>query len=68
MTQPEAKSVMFHLRVTPGLKQHLTEEASRYGEPSEVIRAVLTAFVEGRVTIIPPKQTKESLYNARTED
>lgn len=45
---------MFTLRVVPGTKRQLVEHASKFGEPAEVIRDVLRAFVEGRLTIIPP--------------
>ena len=44
-------------------------KAQRYGGVSEVLRELVTAFIEDRLTIQAPKQLKkESLYVARNED
>ena len=63
MHQREPKSAAVYLRVTPDVKRELFRVASRYGEPSDVIREILVAFIEGRVTVSPPSNPKESLYN-----
>lgn len=69
MTEPtNLKTAMFFLRMTPADKQELLDVASRFGAPSEVLREVLRAFVEGRVTIVPPENMKESLYVPRNQD
>lgn len=66
MTEPKTKSDAIYVRVTPETKQKFTEAAEPFGTPSEVIRELILAFIEGRLTIAPPKDRKE-LYNARTE-
>jgi hypothetical protein len=44
-------------------------KAQRYGGVSEVLRELVTAFIEDRLTIQAPKQPKkESLYVTRNED
>lgn len=43
-------------------------KAARYGGVSSVLRELVTAFIEDRLTIIPPKQQKESLYVTRSQD
>lgn len=44
-------------------------KAQRYGGVSEVLRELVTAFIEDRLTIQPPKQLKkESLYVPRSQD
>lgn len=61
MKQPRSEAL--YLRVTPDTKQRFVEKASRYGTPSDVLRELIMAFVEGRVTLHPPTDRKESLYN-----
>jgi len=43
-------------------------KAERYGGVSEVVRELVSAFMEDRLTIEPPKQQKESLYDNRSQD
>lgn len=62
-TPHQPKSDVFYLRVTPDFKQALMSEATRFGEPTAVVREVLQAFIDGRITIYPPPNQKESLYN-----
>jgi hypothetical protein len=66
--QRTPKAVTFHLRMTPEAKQTLMDVATQYGEPSDVLREVLLAFVEGRLTIVPPTNKKASLYVPRNQD
>ena len=67
-TPKQPKSDMLALRVSPDFKHRLFEVAARFGEPSDVLREVLQAFIDGRVTIIPPPDQKESLYVPRIPD
>lgn len=61
-----AKNSMLHARVTPEEKRQFIEKASKHGTPSEVLRELATAFVEGRLQIIAPSPTgKELLYVPR---
>ena len=45
-------------------------KAARYGGVSEVLRELVAAFIEDRLTVQPPKQPqKESLYHVhRSQD
>ena len=44
-------------------------KAARYGGVSGVLRELVAAFIEDRLTIQPPKQQKESLYHVpRSQD
>jgi hypothetical protein len=69
MRRPKAKPEVLYVRVSVETKQAFNEKAARFGLPSEVLRELVQAFVEDRVTVSPPKEMKESLYNvARNED
>lgn len=63
MYERTPKSAAIYVRVTPEMHQRFIEKASRFGLPSEVLRKIVEAFVDGRVTITPPTNSKESLYN-----
>lgn len=57
------------VRITPTQHKAFSVKAERYGGVSEVVRELVTAFVEDRVTVIPPSNPrKESLYVARSQD
>lgn len=63
------KTEMVSARVSPEAKTKLAELAAEMDlTASDVVRELVMGFCEGRVTIIPPKQAKEKLYNARIED
>ena len=61
MSERQPKSYAIYLRVTEETKRRLYEVASQYGDPPDVIREVIEAFIDGRVTITPPRERK-SLY------
>ena len=42
-----------HLRVDQGFASKFKRAASKYGNPSVVHRDLLTAFIEGRISIRP---------------
>lgn len=59
----ERNSDYIAVRVTPTLKDLFIKKASEYGDRSEVHRELLTAFVQGRVTIMPSEEHKfDKLY------
>lgn len=68
MSEHKPKSEAIYLRVTPETKRRFSEVASRFGTPSEVLRELVNAFIEGRVTVMPPTEQKESLYAPRIEN
>jgi hypothetical protein len=43
-------------------------KAKKFGIPSDVLRELIEAFLENRLTITPPVTRKESLYVTRTQD
>jgi hypothetical protein len=57
------------VRLKPTDHKAFRVKASRYGGASEVLRELVTAFIEDRVTVIPPRNPrKESLYVPRIQD
>ena len=69
MNEREPKSYALYVRVTPDVKRKFNEAASRYGTPSDVLRELVLALIDGRVTVTPPPDVKESLYNVtRNQD
>lgn len=58
------------LRLTATLKKRFTTKAERHGRPTDVLRELMTAFVEDRYVIHPSPDVKpqESLYVPRSED
>ncbi len=50
-------------RVTPSLHNKFMSKAKKYGQPSDIHREILTAFVEDRMTLDKPHVVpKEQLY------
>ena len=68
MTERTPKTDAIYLRVRADTKKQFLETANRYGAPSEILRELIIAFIEGRVTIAPPANPKENLYVTRNED
>lgn len=71
MTRKKTKSDALYVRISPEIKRAFNEKAEQFEPltPSDVLRELVTGFVEDRVTIIPPASKKESLYNVpRIED
>lgn len=63
----ERNSGYIAVRTTPSLKDQFIEKASQYGERSDVHRELLTAFVQGRLTITPSSEQKfDKLYKEHT--
>jgi hypothetical protein len=54
------------VRVTDERKTEFHKKAKRYGKPSDVLREIVEAFIDGRL-VIKPDPKKESLY-VRTEN
>lgn len=53
------------VRCSDALYKAFRTKATRFGGQSEVLRELIAAFVEDRLTIQPPKTLKESLYVTR---
>lgn len=52
------------LRLSGKVNIAFKRKAKRYGRPSDVLRELIEAFIEDRLTI-QPNQKKESLYVTR---
>ena len=69
MRKNKPKSKALYARVTDETKQRFAEVAARFDlTPSDVLRELVIGFIDGRVTIVPPTESKESLYVPRNEN
>jgi hypothetical protein len=52
-------------RVTESTRTQFTKKARKYGDPGAVLRELIEAFVDNRITIErdPNRATMEKLYN-----
>ena len=59
-----SKSAFLTVRVTGKMRTLFQRKAESFGKPSEVLRELIEAFVENRLTIQPPvtRNPKEKLY------
>ncbi len=64
MTKPAQNlGAYMTLRVTSATLKAFHDRARLFGKPAEVHREIIDAFIEGRLTIKPPKSiNQESLY------
>ena len=51
------------IRLSPELHKKFHKKAEKYGVPSDVLREIVEAFIQDRLTIQPPVNVKESLYH-----
>ena len=67
---PINKSAYLTVRVTDRTHTKFHAKARKIGRPSEVLRELIDAFIEDRVTINPPVtgNPKEKLYVPRSQD
>ncbi len=56
----DPRSVTINLRVTEKVKHDFWERASRYGVPTEILRELIDAFIDGRLNIEPRNFGKEA--------
>lgn len=67
---PINKSAYLTVRVADKTRTKFHAKARKFGTPSEVLRELIDAFIEDRVTINPPVtgNPKEKLYVTRIEN
>jgi hypothetical protein len=67
---PINKSAYLTVRVADKTRTKFHAKARKFGTPSEVLRELIDAFIEDRVTINPPVtgNPKEKLYVPRSEN
>lgn len=53
MPKPPNKTAVLYLRVTPDIKRAFDKRAESYGRPSEALRELVLAYIDGRVTVTP---------------
>ena len=70
MSLTKPKSAFLTVRVTGGTRTKFHAKASKYGSPSDILRVLIEAFNEDRLTIRPPvnRNPKESLYVPRSQN
>lgn len=61
MKQPNLDKVVA-ARVTVQVHKKFHAKARRYGKPSDVLREMIEAFIENRLTVTP-SPTKRNLYH-----
>jgi hypothetical protein len=65
----KTKQTFLTVRLTRDAHQAFRAKATRFGGPSEVLRELVMAFLEDRLTVQPPTENrKESLYDNRKQD
>lgn len=62
MSSIKPKSAFLTVRVSPSTRAKFHAKAQKYGLPSDVHREIIEAFLEDRLSIVPPVNRKESLY------
>ncbi len=62
MPRRSTQNAYLTMRVSKALKKSFTIKAEKHGRMTDVLRELMTAFVEDRVVIQPPVNPKESLY------
>lgn len=67
---PFIKSAYLTARVAAKTRTQFHEKASEFGKPSEILRELIEAFIEDRLTISPPvtRNQKEKLYVSRIQN
>lgn len=61
----KSKSKFLTIRVTPDDHKKFHCKVKKFGQPSEVLREIIQAFMDDRLAIQPPVTVKESLYVTR---
>lgn len=67
MSDP-SKTKFLSVRLTPHDHRTFFRKSKKYGKPSDLLRELVQAFNEDRLTVLPPVNTKESLYVPRSQD
>lgn len=67
MCNMKAKNTFLTVRLSRDVHQAFRAKSTRFGGASEVLRELVMAFLEDRLTIQPPSD-KESLYDYRSKD
>jgi hypothetical protein len=61
----KSKSKFLVVRVTVDDHKKFHSKVKKYGQPSEILREIIQAFLDDRLAIQPPVTPKETLYVTR---
>lgn len=64
---PKPKKTIIAVRVTDSVRAKFHAKAVKYSNPSDVLRELIEAFVENRLTIQPPV-IRKGLYVNRSQN
>lgn len=56
MSAPNTLETCISVRVSTKLRSAFHRSAKRHGKPSDVLRELMLAFVEGRLTVTPSQR------------
>jgi hypothetical protein len=59
----KAKTKFLSTRVTPETHKKFHAKSKKFGQPTQVLRDIIEAFNDERLTIQPPVTRKESIYH-----
>jgi hypothetical protein len=62
MTPKKTKSAFLTTRVSQAVREQFLKKSAEYGTPSELLREIIEAFTEDRLTIKPSVNVKGNLY------
>lgn len=61
----KSKSKFLTVRVSPDSHKKFHTKVKKFGQPSEILREIIQAFIDDRLAIQPPVTPKETLYVTR---
>jgi hypothetical protein len=68
MMSKQSFTTVLTVRVTDSTRNKFHAKASKFSTPSDILRELIEAFVDDRLTIAAPVTRKEKLYVNRTEN
>lgn len=68
MLKTKNKDKFLTTRVTHKSHTAFHRKAGKFGKPSDVLRELISAFIEDRIVIQPPVTPKDNLYVTRNQN
>lgn len=65
---PQNLTKHLRVRLSASTARAFEKKCQSYGTPSVVVRELVNAFIEDRLTIAAPTTTRKSLYVTRNQD
>ena len=60
---PKPKTKFLSTRVNPDTHKKFHAKSKKFGQPTQVLRDIIEAFNDERLTVQPPVTRKESIYH-----